>query len=287
MLTINGLTLDINFKGGTRIMIETVSEVNPNEAATLIEEAIGKKVAASITNTYSADEEDEMVSMLRIDIAGNEPLTREEEEKVRQIVNDNFNVRLDSAKNETISVSPNIGWQTLQRYLFAVGVSVVLILLYVAWRFSVLSGFSAAVCAIIALVHDIGVMFGVYIIFGLPLNDIFIAAALTVVGYSVNDTVIIYDRIRENTGIMKKSDFRNIVNVSIHQSLCRSINTMATTLICLVVLFIFAVNSNIGSLKDFSFSLLVGVITGAYSSIFIASPLWLVWKERKQRALIK
>jgi preprotein translocase subunit SecF len=130
-------------------------------------------------------------------------------------------------------------------------------------------------------------MFGVYIVLGLPLNDIFIATVLTVIGYSINDTVIIYDRIRENTRIMQKSDLGSIVNVSIHQSLSRSINTMVTTLICIAVLLVFSSANNIDSLYNFSFSLLLGVITGVYSTVFIASPLWLVWKERKQKALLK
>lgn len=286
MLVINGITLDINFRGGTRMMIETVAEVDSNKAGALVEEAIGKKVSASVMETYSADANQPTVKMLRIDIAGNEPLTREEEDKVKEVVSQNFQVKLDSPKNENVSITPTIGRETLERGILAVVISSILILLYVAWRFSILSGFPAAVCAIIALIHDVGVMFGVYITFKLPLNDIFIATILTIIGYSMNDTVIIYDRIRENSSIMRKSDLESIVNVSIHQSLSRSINTMVTTLICVVVLLVYAVSNNIGSLTDFSFSLLLGVITGVYSTVFIASPLWLIWKQRKQRAVI-
>ena len=287
MLVVNGVTLDINFKGGTRMMIESVGEVDPNKAGELIEQAIGKKVNASVMKTYSADANETSTNMLRIDIAGNEPLTREEEDKVKEVVSNNFDVKLDSQKNENVSITPTVGREALEKGILAVVVSTILILFYVAWRFSILSGFSAAICAIIALFHDIGVMFGVYITFKLPLNDLFIATVLTVIGYSMNDTVVIYDRIRENTGLMKKSDLASIVNVSIHQSLSRSINTMMTTLICVVVLLIYSAANNIGSLTDFSFSLLLGVITGVYSTIFIASPLWLIWKERKQRVSIK
>ncbi len=286
MLVINGVTLDINFKGGTRMMIETVGEIDPNSAGEIIEQAIGKKVSASVMETYSAEAGQVSTKMLRLDIAGNEPLTRDEEDKVKEILSQNFDVKLDSNKNENVSITPTVGRQALERSILAVVISTVLILFYVAWRFSILSGFSAAVCAIIALFHDVGVMFGVYFAMKLPLNDIFVATILTVIGYSMNDTVIIYDRIRENTGLMKKSDLGSIVNVSIHQSLSRSINTMMTTLICVVVLLVYSSINNIGSLTDFSFSLLLGVITGVYSTIFIAAPLWLVWKERKQRAVV-
>lgn len=280
MFAKNGVNLDINFRGGTRIMIECVGDVDPNAAGALVEQETGKKVAASITNTYNPDANEVATRMLRLDIAGNEPLTREEEQKVKDLINENFNVKLDSHNNETVSITPTIGRESLERGILAIVVSSVLILLYVAWRFRTIGGFSAAVCAIIALIHDIGVMFGVYIVFKLPLNDIFVAALLTVIGYSINDTVVIYDRIRENTPIMRKSDLGTIVNVSIHQSLTRSLNTMVTTLICLVVMLVYSVSNNIGSLIDFSFSLTIGVISGCISTLFIATQLWVVWKER-------
>lgn len=289
MLVINGIALDINFKGGTRIMIETIDEVDPNRAEDLVENAIGKDIAASVMKTYSGNDEagNRTVNMLRIDIAGNEPLTPEEENKVKEIISQNFNVVLNSPHNENVSITPTIGKESLQRGILAVVISVILILLYVTWRFSTIGGFSAATCGILALFHDVGGMFGVYIAMKIPLNDIFVATVLTVIGYSINDTVIIYDRIRENTRLMSKSDLGSIVDVSIHQSLSRSINTLVTTLIAIVTLLVFSATNNISSLINFSFSLLIGVITGAYSSIFIAAPLWVLWKERSQKAALQ
>lgn len=282
MLITKGVGLDISFRGGTRIMIQTVSEVDPNKASDLVEDVIGKNAMASVMETYSSDgQNDETVYMLRIDIAGNEPLTQEEEDKVKEVLAKNFDVVINSPLNENSSIAPTVGREALRKAVIAVVISMVLILLYVSWRFRTIGGLSAAACGIMALLHDVGVMFGVYIVFGLPLNDIFVAAILTVIGYSINDTVIIYDRIRENTKLMPKSDLENIINVSIQQSIPRSINTLATTLIALVALLVFSVVNNIGSLIDFSFSLVIGTVTGAYSSIFIAAPLWHLWKERK------
>lgn len=286
MLFVNGVALDINFKGGTRLSIETAGEVDPNIAAKLVEQEIGKKANASIMETYSAEAGDIKTKMLRIDVVSNEPLTCDEESRVREVLSQNFPLKLDSNKNENVSITASVGREALRRSILAVIISMVLILFYVAWRFSVLSGFPAAVCSIIALLHDVGIMFGVYIVFKVPLNDIFVATVLTVIGYSMNDTVIIYDRIRENTAIMKKSDLRNIVNVSIHQSMSRTLNTMMTTLICVVVLLIFSAKNNIASLVDFSFSLSIGIISGVYSTLFIATQLWIIWKERKQRVLL-
>lgn len=289
MLAINGVQLDINFKGGTRIMIETIDEVDPNRAEDIVENAIGKDVSASVMKTYSGNGGDESrtVNMLRIDIAGNEPLTPEEENDVKEIISQNFNVVLNSPHNENVSITPTIGKEALRRGVLAVIISIILILLYVAWRFSTIGGFSAATCGILALFHDVGVMFGVYIALKIPLNDIFVATVLTVIGYSINDTVIIYDRIRENTRLMSKSDLASIADVSIHQTLSRSINTMVTTLISIVVLLVFSATNNISSLIDFSFSLLIGVISGCYSTIFIAAPLWVLWKERSQKAALQ
>jgi preprotein translocase subunit SecF len=287
MLVINGVSLDINFKGGTRISFETKGEVDSNKAASLVEQAIGKKASANVMSTYSSDTGEAKVNILRIDIAGNKPLTNDEESKVKDVLSKNFSLDMKSNKNEVVSIQPSIGKEALQKSIWAIFISFVLILLYVAWRFSSIGGFSAATCAIIALIHDIGVMFGVYIAFKIPLNDIFIATVLTVIGYSINDTVVIYDRIRENTRLMKKTDLDTITNISINQTMSRTINTMVMTLSCIVVLLVFSAANNIQSLIDFSFSLTIGIISGAYSTIFIAEPLWLIWKDRKQNAALK
>jgi preprotein translocase subunit SecF len=283
---INGVVLDITFRGGTRMSIECSQGIDSNQAAVLLEGALGKKVNTSIMETVGGGTAGtKKTVMLRIDVASTQPLTSEEEDVVRDtLVNAGFPVILDSPSNEVLSIEPSIGAETLNRGLLAVGISSVLILFYVAWRFSVMSGFAAAVCAIIALLHDVGMMLGVYVAFRMPFNDVFIAAILTIIGYSINDTIIIYDRIRENANTLKKSDMGTIVNVSIWQSLPRSINTMLTTLISVAVLFIFAAVNSIGSLKDFSLSLIIGVISGCYSSIFIASPIWLMWRERRMKA---
>lgn len=281
---VNGLILDVSFKGGTRMVIQTQQEIDPNQAGQLVEQVLGgKKVSASVTKTYAGDT-NTTVTMLRLDVASRDPLTTEEEEAVREVLKANFPVILDSKLNEVSSIKASIGAETLEKGLLAVVISSVIILFYVAWRFSIMSGMSAAVCAIIALIHDCIMMFGVYILFQIPFNDIFIAAILTIIGYSVNDTIVLYDRIRENAGLMKKADHATIVNVSIWQTLSRTINTAVTTLICVLILYVFSTINNIGSLKDFSLSLVVGVITGCYSSIFIAAPLWWAWRNKRLQA---
>lgn len=271
---VQGVKLDISFQGGTRITLETTASVNAEDAAILARSVTGREINGSIMKTYNPDNTAKQVEMLRLDVAGSIPLSEEEVAKVREAVASKFPIKLDSSKNEIVSITPTIGKETLQRGILAIVISSGLILLYVALRFAIMSGFSAGFTAVLALVHDALVIFGVYCVFRLPLNDGFIAAVLTVVGFSINDTIIMYDRIRENTTLMRKQPMYDIVNTSVKQTLSRSINTTLTVLMCLLILGIFASVNNIGSLKDFSISLTAGIVSGTYSSLFIAVPLW-------------
>jgi preprotein translocase subunit SecF len=150
-----------------------------------------------------------------------------------------------------------------------------------------MSGLSAGVFAIIGVLHDLMVMVAVYLIFRLPINESFIAAILTVVGYSMNDTIIIYDRVRENSRMLKKVPLPELVNTSIMQTLNRSINTVVTSLIAITTVFVFAEINGISSMSEFSFPLIIGIAAGCYSSIFIASPLWVMWKESQKKKTVK
>lgn len=283
---INGLQLDIQFSGGTRILIETNEKIDINKADEMVEEAIGKTVTAQMLETYNAGENNKTIYMLRLDIAGNEALSDEERQSVIDLITENFNVK-ENGNQELLSVEPGIGRETLMNGLKAILIASVLIILYVTWRFSALHGFSAAITALVALVHDILVVFSLYTVFKIPVNEVFISAILTIIGYSLNDTIIIYDRIRENSKLMRKYPLEEIVNTSILQSMTRTINTAVTTLLCVTTLYIFAAINNIQSLMEFSLPLMVGFIAGVYSTIFIASPLWLMWRKSSARKTLK
>jgi preprotein translocase subunit SecF len=165
----------------------------------------------------------------------------------------------------------------------AVIISSILIILYIWWRFQVMSGLSAGVTAVLALLHDVAIMISVYLLFRIPWNESFIAAILTILGYSMNDTVIIYDRIRENSKAIKKVGLVVLTNRSINETLSRTINTMLTTFIAIMTVYVFAVVNNIRSIEEFALPLVVGMVSGSYSSIFIASPLWVMWKQVKAK----
>jgi preprotein translocase subunit SecF len=179
------------------------------------------------------------------------------------------------------TVDPVIGKELQRNAIIAVIASSILILLYVAFRFSVMGGWAAGVTATMALIHDILILLSVYLIAHFTINSAFIAAALTILGYSMNDTIIVYDRIRENERLLRKVPIEELVNTSITQTLSRTINTVLTVVITITTLYIFGVLYNVEAIKEFTLPLVIGIVSGSYSSIFIASSLYVVWMNRK------
>ncbi|MCY0877782.1 MAG: protein translocase subunit SecF [Firmicutes bacterium] len=173
----------------------------------------------------------------------------------------------------TSRVSSIIGKQTERTALLAVIIATVAIITYITIRFE----FRFALAAIIALLHDVIITVGLIALIHITLTEYFIMAVLTIFGYSVNDTIIIFDRIRENLHKQRKNEpLEDVVNRSLNQVLVRSINTSSTVLIALAALLIFGG----ASIRDFSATMLIGVFLGTYSSIFIASPVWILWRKR-------
>jgi len=167
---------------------------------------------------------------------------------------------------------PAIGDEIRRKAIISILIAAIGMLLYITFRFELKFGISA----IVALVHDVLIALAVYALLRIPVNSSFVAAILTIVGYSINDTIVVFDRIRENLDLMKKEKYDDIVNKSISQTIIRSINTSFTTLIAIVTLYILGVEA----IKDFALPLIVGVLAGTYSSIFIASPVWSMLRKK-------
>ena len=175
----------------------------------------------------------------------------------------------------TEAVGASFGKETTNRAFIACAIAIVAIIGYLTFRFE----FKFAIPAIIALLHDVGLALGVYAATGRLVTTATVAAILTILGYSVHDTIIVFDRIRENTLFMKKETYGDMVDLSIRQTMIRSINTTIALLLPLLAILIFGGPT----LKDFAFALTIGVLTGTYSSFFVASPLVVLWKEREPR----
>jgi preprotein translocase subunit SecF len=187
----------------------------------------------------------------------------------------------DKAKTQIDTVGPTLGKELLTNGLLALLISFVGISLYLTIRFE----FDYAVWAIVALAHDVLVTLGAFallgVVLGVEVDSLFIVSLLTIIGFSVNDTVVIYDRVRENLTRTPDLPLREVVDVAVNQTLTRSINTSLTTMLPLVAIFLFGGET----LKYFALALLVGFTSGVYSSIFIASTLFTWWRERSKPAL--
>ncbi len=168
-------------------------------------------------------------------------------------------------------VGPQVGKDLRKKGLMAIMYAMVGILVYISWRFEL----RFAVGAIVALLHDVVLTFGAFSIFDKEIGLPIIAAFLAIIGYSLNDTIIVYDRIRENRGRYNDKSFPELINRSINETLSRTILTSTTTLLVVLSLFIFGG----GVIHDFAFALLIGIVVGTYSSIFIASPMLLLWDK--------
>ncbi|MDI6603549.1 MAG: protein translocase subunit SecF [Thermoanaerobacteraceae bacterium] len=202
--------------------------------------------------------------------------TKSLDDKTRaEIVNDiksKFNLS-DKDYLSSQNVGPSIGQEMKFGTVLALLVASALMLIYIGFRFN----FEMGIAAIMALVHDILIMLSTYALLRIVVNTPFVAAILTVFGYSITDTVVIFDRIRDNLRIMRKASYAEIANVSINKTMTRSINTIMTVLIMLVLMYFFGP----ASIKEFALPLTIGVISGGYSSIFIATPLWVIFKNKE------
>ena len=269
------LVMDQEFKGGSTIEVNIGKQFNTHDIATIVKKATGVEPTVQTLG----------VNQQKVAIKTT-VLTQKQINEVLTGIKTKYNLKEDITKvaDRIQTVEPTIGKEIWGRGLMAVAISSIIILLYLAYRFRAMAGLSAGTTAVVALLHDAFIMFTVYSLLRIPVNSTFIAAVLTVLGYSIHDTIIVYDRIRENQGLMRKLTPEELANKSIGQTLTRSINTVITVLICVVTLYIYGYISGIQSIKEFTLPLIIGLISGTYSSIFIASPLWVWWKNAQNKA---
>jgi SecD/SecF fusion protein len=264
-LAAKGLNLGIDFKGGTQV---TFTTPKPVSLAAVREETtkFGKEpIVQGRGKSFGADSYKSFQLRLR-------SLDRAETNALSSGIQREFGFG-QQISSQIQTVSASFGRQIARGAIIAILFSLLLIIFYIAIRFD----FKFAVPVIVALVHDIVITVGVYALLGREVSNSTVAAVLTVLGYSIYDTIIIFDRIRENIPLMRRVPFATITNVSLWETIRRSLATTFITLLPVASLLFFGG----ATLKDFAFALLVGIASGAYSSIFIAAPLLTIWKERE------
>ena len=273
-----GVKMDVEFKGGSMITLAYEGDVDLNDLKSAIGSELGKSDLTLQTGSDISGNQ-----TLTVTLPGSDTLTTEQLDNLLASMNEQYPDN-NFVQNEVSNVDATIGNEFLLKSVVALVAACVLILLYVAYRFRKIGGLKAGSTAIVALLHDMFVVFGVFVILRIPLNGNFIAALLTILGYSINDTVVIYDRIRENSALdgKKQMSLAELVNLSINQSFARSLMTSITTCLALGVVCVISVIYRLDSIYSFAFPLLFGMVSGVYSTICIATPLWVDWKNKKK-----
>lgn len=267
-----GFNLGIDFTGGTIIELRFQKEVTLAEVRDVLREYSLDNSTIQFSGDTANAESAPTVMVRSVDL----------EEDERKAVMASLKQQLgdyDVLREEKVGAT--MGAELIMNALWALALSWVMIVLYVSYRFE----FKFGISSILALVHDILIVLSVFSLTQRPIDSSFVAALLTIVGYSINDTIVIFDRIRENLKLhfRRGGDINELVNTSIYQTLTRSIYTVCTVLFTTFALYWFGGDTT----KDFSFALLVGFFAGCYSSIFIASPIWVVlrnFSEKRRRA---
>ena len=251
-----GFKFDVDFKGGTTIQTDLGEEFDNTDIESIVNEVVGQKPLVQKLGVNSTS------LIITCDVL--------EEEQSNSIV-ERLREKYPLIQEPSIrNVQASYGKELLDSALLALAVSIVLLLLYIGIRFKTL-GFVAAITAIIGLANNVLVVTALYGIFNLPINSTFIAVIPTIIGYSINDTIIVYDRIRENNRKISKSpNMKDTVNLSINQTIRRTIYTSITTIAAIGVVYVFAYINNQEVLKQFALPLIIGVIVGTYSSMFVA-----------------
>lgn len=275
-LFISGVTLDIQFKGGTIVTYSYEGELDKAKFQSTVEATIDGRVSVQESTDVVTSAKHVTVSLAEAKGVSAEKMTELDTKLLSDFPENNIQTVSSN------SVDPTIGHEFLLKCLVAMAFAAVLMVIYVALRFRVIGGWSAGITAVIALIHDVVVIFSVFVIFRIPIDGNFIAVVLTILGYSLNDTIVIYDRVRENKHLNGgKTPFPQLMNQSIWQCMARTMATSFTTITSMVIVCVVAMIFRVDSIISFAFPLTIGLVSGTYSSLCIAGPLWVQWNEYK------
>ncbi len=276
-----GPKLDIQFAGGAMIRYSVDGqEVSPDAVQSTIKDKLGKDCSVAVNQEINSDSKSVTISF-----AGNQSMTPDEQAEVASTLSEAFD-EANFTLLESNSVDATMGSKFFQKCLVCFAITAVFLLVYIALRFRKIGGLSAGVTAIVALLHDILIAFCVFVVFGMSINDIFIAVVLTILGYSLNSTIVIYDRVRENKRKMgPRAGYVDIMNLSLNQTLGRTVLTSVTTFMALLVVGIVAGLYGINTVVSFAVPMMAGVVAGCFSSQCIAPNIFAMWQVHKREKM--
>lgn len=273
-IIIRGVNLAIEFRGGTMLTYTYTGDISTDSVQETVKSIVNTPVTARTGESLDSGSK-----QLTISFTSNEGLNVDRQVELTeslQAANPDNGLELFDSND----VSPSSGREFLLKCLVAIIFAAIVVVIYIAIRFRKIGGWSAGVCSVFALIHDLLVALAVTVLFGFEFNSNIVAVILTILGYSINNTIVIYDRIRENRSLMPKASLNELINMGCSQSLTRSIRTSITTIGTMLVVTIVVLISGYTSLLSFSVPLMFGLISGAYSSLFVAPVTWSWWKNR-------
>lgn len=275
MAGIFGVDLDINFKGGTRITYSYEGDIKEADVDKALDGVVKEKYTVGMSTSIAGD-----TKTVSLSLVGNKSLNAKTQEKITEALEKAFEKNKIELYDSN-SVSANIAGSFFAKSLVAVAIAAALVVVYVSIRFRKIGGFSAGIAALIALILDVLVTFFVCVFFRLQIDSNYIAVVLTILGYSLNDTIVAFDRVRENKKLYPEDDIDTLVNKSLNMVLVRNIVTSITTFAA--VLTIVGVSELFGltTLRTFGIPMAFGIVSGAISSIFVSGPIWVVWQNKK------
>lgn len=282
--------VDIQFTGGTIIKYSYSGDLKKADLEKTVNDTIASrdaikndKVSFAYSDNLAKSDKDNNSKIVSLQFTGNKAVSVEDKTAITDALEKAYP---DSTFREasSSSVDASKGTNFFFKCLAAIILAAVLMIVYVALRFRKIGGLSAGIMAVVALIHDLIIVYFVFVVFRMPLNDNFIAVVLMILGYSLNDTIVIYDRIRE---IRRKSGPKTpvgeIVNSSLNQCFVRTICTSITTILAIGSVLVVSLMFNIDSIVSFALPMMIGLISGSYSSLCIAAPLWVIWKNHSAK----
>ena len=272
-----GVNVAIEFKGGTIISYSYTGEITE----TAVEAAVAE-ISGQTANVSKSESLADGLKTVVLSFASSEGISAEVQSQITDGLTAEFSdngIELYSSQD----VNPSTGIGFFGKCLVAVAFSAVLMIVYIGFRFKKIGGWVAGCCAVVALLHDMCFVYAVFVICGFDINSNFMAVLLTILGYSINATIIIYDRIRENRRLYGSESLGELVNLSVTQTVGRSIHTTVTTVVAMVTVCAVALVAGVESIISFAFPLVIGLLAGVYSSNCIAPTLWVTWQSAIDR----
>ena len=273
--------VDVQFKGGSIITYSYSGELDIAKAQSVIEGSLGESVSIRDSVNQITNQRNIIVTLAAARALPTEALQSLTAALVSAFPDNSI------VQEQVNAVDPSMGRSFLVKSAATVVLASIFLLIYVAFRFKRIGGWPAGMTSILAVVLDVIAVFFAFIIFSMPIDDNFVAVVLTILGYALNDTIVVYDRIRENKKLMgSKATNEEIVNTSIRQTFRRSLIISASIMLSMVAVSVIAVLYRVNSILSFSIPLMIGIASGFYTSMFVAPTLWVTWRNRaaKKRA---